>query len=199
MIRESLHLVPLRRDLHQAKLVFALIIASLGVFFLATIVSYIIIRTQSFQPIKREYVPLEIPVTFWASTALLIVVSVFLERACWFVRRELQAGFLGSLRIAFVVSIAFTILQAFGLQYLLSQHFLAYDGSTKAYGMSFTIAFVHALHVVGGIGFIGYIWFQGRRNRYDHERHWAVNHCAGYWHFLDVVWLGMLATFVITR
>ncbi len=199
MLKQSLHLVPSRRDLHQAKLVFALFIASLGVFFLATIVTYIIIRTQAFQPIGREYKPLDIPITFWGSTGLLLVVSVFLERACWFVRRELQPGFLNSLRIAFFVSLAFMVFQAMGLQHLLSQHDRADGGFTKAYAMSFTIAFVHALHVLGGIAFIGYIWFQGRRNRYDHERHWAVNHCAGYWHFLDVVWLGMLATFVITR
>jgi cytochrome c oxidase subunit 3 len=45
--------------------------------------------------------------------------------------------------------------------------------------------------------FLGYVMVNAQRQRYDHERHWAVNHCAGYWHFLDVVWVVMLVTFVV--
>jgi cytochrome c oxidase subunit 3 len=64
--------------------------------------------------------------------------------------------------------------------------------------MSFTLSLIHVLHVAGGIIFLGYIITQAFRNRYDHERHWAVDHCAGYWHFLDVVWIMMLALFMVT-
>jgi len=47
--------------------------------------------------------------------------------------------------------------------------------------------------------FLGYVTRQAFRGKYDHERHWAVDHCASYWHFLDVVWACMLITFVIAR
>ena len=82
---------------------------------------------------------------------------------------------------------------------LLSQHFSVSDGSNKIYGMSFTLSFIHALHVIGGMVFLGYVIFQASRNRYDHERHWAVDHCASYWHFLDIVWACMLVTFFVAR
>jgi heme/copper-type cytochrome/quinol oxidase subunit 3 len=199
MLRQSLSLISSRRDLYQAKLVFILFIASLTMFFLATLATYVIIRTQAFQPITREYIALKVPLTFWLSTGLLLVVSYLLERATWHVRRELQPGFLFALRLAFWGGLLFTLIQGVGLCDLLVQHFSASDGSTKAYGMSFTIAFVHALHVLGGLIFMGWVWYQAERGRYDHERHWAVNHCAGYWHFLDVVWVAMLVTFLWTR
>ncbi len=82
---------------------------------------------------------------------------------------------------------------------LVIHHFRQDDGSTKVYGMSFTLAFIHALHVFGGILFLGFVIYQAFRDRYDHERHFAVDHCAGYWHFLDAVWLSMLLVFVIAK
>lgn len=199
MIRQSLSLITARRDLYQAQLLFILFIASLTMFFLATLATYVIIRTQAFQPITRDYAALKVPLSFWLSTGLLFVVGYFLERAAWHVRRELQPGFRLALSRAFWVALLFTVIQGVGLCWLLVQHFAEIDGSTKAYGMSFTISFVHALHVLGGIIFLGWVWYQAERGRYDHERHWAVNHCAGYWHFLDVVWVAMLVTFLLTQ
>jgi heme/copper-type cytochrome/quinol oxidase subunit 3 len=82
---------------------------------------------------------------------------------------------------------------------LLTHHFSQSDGSTKVYGMSFTLSFIHALHVIGGMVFLGFVIFQAYREKYDHERHFAVDHCASYWHFLDVVWACMLITFLISK
>lgn len=195
MLKQSLHLVPLRRDHYQAKLVFALFIASLSMFFLAGLASYVIIRNQAFMPIQRTYAPLVLPVAFWASTLTLIFTSIFLERACWFVRRQHLQPFFRNLVYALVASLFFVLMQTQGLVELVDEHFSTLDGSTKIYGISFALSFIHALHVLGGMIFLGYVITQARRLRYDHERHWAVSHCAGYWHFLDIVWIVMLVTF----
>lgn len=211
MLRQSISLVPARRDLYQAKMVFYLFIGSLGTFFIASLITYLIIRDHTFHPIPdaipgsfltqgpEVYQPLRLPLSFWFSTAVLVVVSVSLQRACWLIHRERQTDFRRWLIGSLVAAIVFVLIQMFGLSDLLSQHFSKPDGSMKVYGMSFTLAFIHALHVVGGMVFLGFIIFQAFRNRYDHERHWAVDHCAGYWHFLDVVWACMLVTFVVTR
>jgi cytochrome c oxidase subunit 3 len=209
MLKQSINLIPARRDLYQAKMVFYLFLASLGMFFIASLVTYLIIRVQAFRPIADAvpgsiltqgpeiYLPLKLPVTFWISTMVLVLVSVFLQRACWLVHREKQVGFRRWLIWGLLAAVAFTLIQSFGMVDLLSQHFSQSDGSTKVYGMSFTLAFIHALHVLGGMIFLGFVIFQAFRNRYDHERHWAVDHCASYWHFLDVVWACMLITFVV--
>lgn len=198
MLKQSLSLIPNRRDHFQAKLVFAAFIASLTMFFLAGLASYIIIRQQAFIPIQQSYQSLRLPPILWASTGLLIINSIFLERACWFVRRQLLEQFQQNLKYAALISGLFLVLQAKGMADLLMVHFSMFDGSTKIYGMSFTLAFIHALHVIGGMAFLGYVIVGAQRQRYDHERHWAVNHCAGYWHFLDIVWIAMLLTFTIS-
>ena len=105
MLKQSVNLIPARRDLYQASMVFYLFLASLGMFFIASLITYLIIRDQAFNPIKdavpgsylttgpENYVPLKLPLSFWVSTAALIFVSGFLQRACWMVRREKQNSF----------------------------------------------------------------------------------------------------------
>jgi heme/copper-type cytochrome/quinol oxidase subunit 3 len=142
---------------------------------------------------------LQIPSSFWISTLLLVLISVFLQRACWLVRREKQVGFRRWLIWAWASAIVFIMVQSVGMIDLLEQHFARHDGSTKVFGMSFTLAFLHALHVLGGMAFLGFVIFQAFRDRYDHERHYPVDHCTSYWHFLDAVWVTMLVMFFITR
>ena len=211
MLKQSLNLVPARPDLYQAKLAFYLFLASLGMFFIASLLTYLIIRHQAFNPIPdaipgsiltqgpQKYAHLELPMSFWISTGALVFVSGFLQRACTLVSQEKQDGFRRWLVLAMVAATIFCAIQCFGMNSLLTEHFSKVDGSMKVYGMSFTLAFIHALHVLGGIIFLGYVIRQSFRGKYDHERFWAVSHCASYWHFLDVVWICMLVTFFITR
>ena len=213
MLKQSISLVPARPALYQARLVFYLFIASLAMFFVASLITYCTIRVEAFrgvqlvynaasnsmEPVSRSYERLQLPFSFWSSTLLLIGMSVLLQRACWLIQRERQAKFRSCLIWAWVIAIAFLVVQSFGMSELVSHHFSQPDGSTKVYGMSFTLALIHALHVLGGIGFLGYVIFQAYRDRYDHESHHTVDHCAGYWHFLDAVWFCMLIVFVITR
>ena len=213
MLKSSISLIPARRDLYQAKLVFYLFIASLAMFFIASIITYCLIRVEAFRTVEftynaasnsmvestRVYEPLKLPISFWTSTLLLIGISVFLQRAVWSVRRENQIGFRRCLVWSWSLAVAFVVIQSFGMFELVSHHFSQSDGSTKVYGMSFTLALIHALHVLGGIAFLGFVIYQALRDRYDHERHWAVEHCASYWHFLDVVWIAMLIVFAITK
>ena len=211
MLKQSVNLIPARRDLYQASMVFYLFLASLGMFFLASLITYLVIRDQAFSPIPNAvpnsiatmgpeiYQPLKVPISFWISTAVLLVVGILLQRASWLVHRERQVNFRRVLMWAWVAALAFLLIQAFGMMDLWIQHFSQPDGSMKVYGMSFTLSFIHALHVLGGMVFLGFVIFQAYRNRYDHERHWAVDHCASYWHFLDVVWVCMLITFIVTK
>lgn len=211
MLKSSLTMNPSRREHYQAKFVFLLFLASLGMFFVGSLITYLTIRQQAFNPIAdaipgsildkgpEVYAPLQIPLSFWISTIALIFVSVFLHRACWTIHRERQHEFQRWLFLSWVAALAFTCIQGFGLSHLLTQHFSASDGSMKVYGMSFALSLIHALHVLGGIVFLGFVMYQARRQKYDHERHFAVDNCANYWHFLDVVWVCMLAVFLVAK
>lgn len=211
MLKQSIHLLPARQKLYQAKLGFYLFLASLGMFFIASLITYLIIRDQAFTRISNAipdsiatmgpetYASLKLPISFWISTVLLVLVSFALHRACFMVRRERQQEFRFFLVVGAIGAFAFVIIQSFGMAHLLGEHFSKADGSMKVYGMSFTLSFLHALHVLGGLIFLGFVIRNAWNEQYDHERHWTVDNCASYWHFLDVVWAVMLIMFVVTR
>jgi heme/copper-type cytochrome/quinol oxidase subunit 3 len=200
MLKKSWRVMTSRRDMYRSKLVFHLFLLSLAVFFAAGMLSYLVIRANAFRRADAiPYVTLHVPTSFWLSTALLLAVSFSLHRAVNEIHRNRLRPFHHALGIASVAALAFVCVQATGLLELLRTHLSATDGSTKSFGICFTMAFLHALHVIGGMGFLGFVMVQAARQRYDHERHWTVDNCASYWHFLDAVWIIMLVTFFIAR
>jgi heme/copper-type cytochrome/quinol oxidase subunit 3 len=200
MLKKSWLVLSSRRDLYRSKLVFHLFLLSLTVFFAAGMLAYLIIRANAFRRADDiPYVTLQVPTAFWISTGLLFLVSFSLHYAVNSIHRNRMQPFHRALGVALVAALAFTMVQAIGLQELLTKHLSASDGSTKSFGICFTIAFLHALHVIGGMGFLGYVIAQAAQQRYDHEKHWTVDNCASYWHFLDAVWIVMLVTFFIAR
>ena len=211
MLKTSINLIPARRQLYQAKLVFYLFMASLTMFFIAGMITYLIIRQQAFTGHPdalpgtamsggpSEYVSLVLPMPFWISTIALVFVSYFLQRSVWAVRKQRLSMMRMWLGCSLLGAVIFVAIQSFGMVDLLDQHLSSLDGSMKVYGMSFILAFIHAIHVVGGMAFLGFVIYQANRDKYDHERHWAVDHCASYWHFLDVVWVCMLVTFFVAQ
>lgn len=206
MLRESLDTFTIRRNLYQARLVFVLFIASLAMFFGACVVFYLVLiaglkSAPSNSVVAFTYQPLDLPSSFWISTGLLLVTSLLLHMASRRVAREKQGPFLLYLHAGFLGALGFLFVQSVGMSDLLREHYayMEQQGLTRLYGVCFAFSLIHALHVLGGIFFIGFVLVQGHRGIYDHERHWPVDHCAWYWHFLDIVWLGMLAMFVLTR
>jgi cytochrome c oxidase subunit 3 len=53
----------------------------------------------------------------------------------------------------------------------------------------YTMTGFHAFHVLTGLIFLWIVYRNGQRGLYSAERHFAVEACAIYWHFVDVVWI----------
>jgi cytochrome c oxidase subunit III len=53
----------------------------------------------------------------------------------------------------------------------------------------FAMTGMHALHVISGVIFIAIVWNLGRKGGFSPERHWGVEACAIYWHYVDLVWI----------
>ena len=76
MLKTSISLIPARKQLYQAKLVFYLFLGSLAMFFIASMITYLIIRRQAFAPHPdalpgsamsggpKSYTDLVLPVSF---------------------------------------------------------------------------------------------------------------------------------------
>ena len=115
--------------------------------------------------------------------------------ANWFVSIGLLGLFLAILNLAGCIHPSYRV--SWGGVFTL-------EVSNKAFGTledasAFVVSDAIFMALCAGMVFLGFIIYQAFKDRYDHERHWAVDHCASYWHFLDVVWACMLITFIVTQ
>ena len=95
-----------------------ILIASLGMFFVAAILGYLLIRLS----VRTELPPVELPPVLWLSTLLAIAGSSLLWRALRSVRRERQSRFRKEILAAFVLGAGFCISQSIGLSIVLDAH-----------------------------------------------------------------------------
>lgn len=173
-----------------------LFLTSLFMLFAAVITAYLFVRLAGAKSPPLHTV--HFPNLLWLSTALVIGVSVALARTVASLRLEHQDAFRRWLRVALLLGIGFILVQAPAMARLLVVHQHLRQSGMFLYGMVFVLILLHALHVVGGIIALIRVTIQGERGVYDHEHYLPVRHTAMYWHFLDLIWLAMFTTFLVT-
>lgn len=172
-----------------------LFLVSLVIFFLTSILLYALYAFWRREDPRSE---LRLPTSFLLSTAFLILISGLLHLATRTVRREQRLLTPLLLLCSGLAAIAFLWIQFVSLDALRLESVAEKGIGTGVLGMVIVLAFLHALHVLGGVISLGIVTVLTLLGRYDHERHWPIDFTAHYWHFLDLVWLCMLATFWAT-
>ncbi|MFG0332114.1 MAG: heme-copper oxidase subunit III [Maioricimonas sp. JB049] len=137
------------------------------------------------------------PPPFLVSTLLLIVGSVAMHRAEHFVRYERQRQFRLWLLVALGTGVLFMATQFVGLWMMLPHDRGPAATSLGATPFVMVLTVLHALHFFVAVLAVVLVTSKALDHRYDHEYHWGVTFTAWFWHFLGVVWLGILAVFAI--
>lgn len=192
MIRASNKVLPNEIRLRQGAWLF---LAMLAIFFLSCMILFLLYALTRTKSADLKIPPLEVPVSFVSTTLLLVGISACLHFAVRSARCEQQLALKRYVSLAFVMSILFLLIQSIGMAWLAIVHFKVDKPQETLYGLTFFLALVHALHVVGGVVSITYVLTKVWRQMYDHENYWGVLYCTWYWHFLDIVWLFMLISF----
>lgn len=170
-------------------------IGSLVIFFFSSILLYgIYAYSRRDDPFRNATLPL----SFLVSTVCLIAISGMVHAATRAVRRDRWAKTSWLLSISTVVAIVFLAIQVIAMWQMLGETVVRPGKGRGVLGMVIVLALLHALHVFGGVISLGVVAFGSAIGRYDHERHFAVDFAAQYWHFLDFVWLAMLLAFWTT-
>lgn len=138
-----------------------------------------------------------ISVMFYVTTAVLAAGSFAMHRAVQWVRREKQPQFRSWLVIALGLGVLFTAFQSYGLADLIPSLRNALGGAANAAGFVAAIVAMHAFHVILAVLLLSMVTVQAFNDRYDHEYYWGVSFCAGFWHFLGLVWLSVLCVSVV--
>jgi len=119
-----------------------------------------------------------------AITVILLASSFFMNRAETAIAHDDRQTFLTSLLVTAGLGLVFFV-GVVGFEW--QGHIKPWDGVFGA--VLFGMTGLHALHVLSGVVLILIIWNLGRKGHFSGERHWGVEACAIYWHYVDVIWV----------
>ena len=177
-------------------------------FFAALFASYFTIRSLSSELWLQETAKLNVPFAS-VNTTVLVLSSVTCQLGVFAAERG-QVGRTGGM---FQVK-GWGLREWFILTYIMGAFFiggqaleytaLVHEGTTipsSAYGSVFylTTGF-HGLHVTGGL--IAFLLVLGRTymaRKFTHEQAVSAIVVSYYWHFVDVVWIGLFATIYLIQ
>lgn len=131
-----------------------------------------------------DWDPLAEPGVLWLNTGLLVLASMFMQRA-----RNLAAGGTtprAALLLSGILVLAFLAGQWVAWQALASQGY--YSLSSPAFAFFHLLTALHALHLLGGL----YVWVRAvRRARTAPPADLlpTLELCAIYWHYLLLLWI----------
>jgi cytochrome c oxidase subunit 3 len=163
----------------------ALGIVSILMFFMALASAFIILRRGS-----NVWVTLHLPPVLWANTAILLASSFTLEVA----RRRLSLADLRGFRkfwlFTTVLGFLFVGGQLIAWRQLVAQGI--YIASNQASSFFYIFTGAHAVHLLGGVCALLYVLAR-KFEQAEVSRSTAAEVASYYWHFMDGLWVFLLA------
>jgi len=124
------------------------------------------------------------------NTALLLTSGVTLTIAHHALRENLRSRCLTFMWLTVLLGVLFISLQAY--EYYEAYTHLNLKLSSGIYGSTFfMLTGFHGLHVFVGMLMLLFITLRLQKGHFTPERHFGFEGAAWYWHFVDVVWLGL--------
>jgi cytochrome c oxidase subunit III len=170
-----------------------LALVSITMFFLALTSAYIFNRANT-QPIVM-------PRVLWLSTALIIASSLTMELARRSLRLRQEGAFKRWLAVTMALGLGFLGAQLTAWHHLVESGFYLntefFDGSAYIRNFHSSYAYIftglHGVHLLGGLVALAYLTMRAQGSWTAVRRRVSVDVTALYWHFLDGLWIYLLA------
>ena len=137
--------------------------------------------------------PFQTMTPFWLptiNTALLLSSGVTLTIAHHALRAGHRAQTILFMWITVLLGLTFVFVQ--GYEYFHAYHELNLKLTSGAYGSTFfMLTGFHGFHVIVGMLMLLFITLRLMAGHFTPEKHFGFEGAAWYWHFVDVVWLGL--------
>ena len=167
---------------HQTAILLAMV--SICMFFMALAAAFLVRKTG------KDWINFRLPTIVWVNTLVLLTSSLTIEIA----RRRLAlndlSGFKSLWRATTALGVAFLVGQVIAWRALVAMGF--YVGSNPSSSFFYVFTAAHAAHLLGGILALFYVLFRN----FDKTRltlHVAAEVTSYYWHFMDGLWLFLVA------
>jgi cytochrome c oxidase subunit 3 len=130
-------------------------------------------------------------------TTILVSSSVTMQFGVWAIRKNYQRRLILWLTVSLLLGLVFLGLQANEYRTLIEEGMTLSSG---VFGSTFyTLTGFHGAHVAGGAVFILIVLLRARSGQFTARYHDTVEMASYYWHFVDVVWLGLFSTIYLLK
>ena len=181
---------PERGGSRQASITGIIVLMCASVMTFGAFLSAMVVR----RGLNNDWGHFVVPTILWWNTAVLVISSIVIDTA----RRLLRRGRRGPFNLLWtagtVLGTAFLAGQAVAWHQLDARGF--YLGSNPSSSFFYVFTWAHAAHVVGALGAVIYVEVRALRYELGPSRRTLVDVSAIFWHFLDVLWLGIMGLFV---
>lgn len=134
---------------------------------------------------------LEVPLVA-INTVVLVLSSVWMQLAVSAIKKDRREAAVLWLTVTVISGIWFIAGQGYEYTHL---GFLPSNGVFA--GVFFTLTGFHGAHVTGGIVANALALFRARKGHFTARRHLFFEGASIYWHFVDVVWIGLFTTIYV--
>jgi cytochrome c oxidase subunit III len=163
----------------------ALGIVSILMFFMALSSAYLVRRATS-----TQWTPVHLPAILWVNTFILLGSSATIERA----QKRLLVGDFSGFRSSWLfttgLGLAFLVGQLIAWRQLAAQGI--YVATNQASGFFYIFTALHGLHLIGGVTALLYV-SQRKMDSQKVPLAIVADVTSYYWHFMDGLWIFLLA------
>ena len=171
-------------------------IGSILMLFVALSSAYIVRSASS-----NDWQPIAIPKVLWLSTVLILFSSVTIEVSRRALKQKSEAGYQRWLAVTTILGLGFLGSQVIAWRQLAGQGI--YLASNPYSSFFYLMTAAHGVHLLGGLCALAYLLARkGKyRNQLDGElrRIGAADGVSIYWHFMDVLWMGLFGLLMFWR
>jgi len=163
----------------------ALGIVSILMFFMALASAFLVRKGSS-----TDWVPVHIPALLWVNTAVLLASSATLEMARKRLAHADTEGFRRLWLLTTGLGVLFLVGQVVAWKLLAGQGIYLATNPASSFFYIFTGA--HALHLIGGVAALVYVAWRNF-DKAQVTKTVAAEVASYYWHFMDALWVFLLA------
>jgi cytochrome c oxidase subunit 3 len=145
---------------------------------------------------REDWVSFDLPVAFQISTLFIILSSITYFLAKKMIQRGNRNATTILLLLTLVLALGFVFEQYQGFLSLQSMG-LYFTGPKSAVSSSMllVIVFAHVLHVVAGLISLLVVFYNNLKGKYSTEDTLGLEVGEIFWHFLDLLWIGLFCFF----
>lgn len=183
--------VPGSSSARKYAIAIALGMVAILMFFMALAAAFLVLRTTS-----GRFGALHLPVLLWFNTVVLLASSGTLELARKRLAAADETAFRKMWMITTVLGFVFVLGQAIAWWQLVVAGVYGSSSLAAAFFYVFTIA--HAVHLFGGLCALLYVGFR-KFGQAEMTRVAAAEVTSYYWHFMDGLWVFLLALLYLSK